>query len=139
MRLLYVAATRAQDRLILSGTTKDLESLNSKSETWLKWIWQSLGLETKKRSGIIEPAVGVQIQLSINLAAQPQALHTLDEQPCEQSPEPADSLAEAFPLLRPVTAESIVGLHRFSVTQLINYRRCPRSILFRSRPARTVV
>mgnify|MGYP003694781163 CR=1 FL=1 len=43
MRLLYVAATRAQDRLILSGTTKDLDKLGLRSDTWLNWIWQSLG------------------------------------------------------------------------------------------------
>jgi hypothetical protein len=44
--------------------------------------------------------------------------------------ETADSLAETFPLLRPVAPESAAGLHRFSVTQLINYRRCPRSYYF---------
>ncbi len=47
MRLLYVAATRAEDRLIFSGTSKDFESLNAKPETWLRWIWQSLDLGTE--------------------------------------------------------------------------------------------
>ena len=130
MRLLYVAATRAQDRLILSGTSKDIESLGGKSETWLKWIWQSLGLETQTQSNVIELTDGVQIQLSLNLADQHPSQPTIAEPLPEQSPQPADSLAEAFPLLRPVVPEGAVGLHRFSVTQLINYRCCPRQYYF---------
>ena len=65
MRLLYVAATRAEDRLIFSGTTKDFESLNGKADTWLKWIWQSLGLELRTQSGVIELADGVEVQLTL--------------------------------------------------------------------------
>jgi ATP-dependent exoDNAse (exonuclease V) beta subunit len=130
MRLLYVAATRAEDRLILSGTAKDLASLGGKSETWLKWIWQSLGLEGQRHSGIIEPAAGVQIQLSLNSPAQAQPPNTVPQQLPEQTREPADSLMEVFPLLRAVTAENVAGLHSFSVTQLINYRRCPRQYYF---------
>jgi len=48
----------------------------------------------------------------------------------EQSAEQADSLTAAFPLLRAVEPGSSKGLHRFSVTQLINYRRCPRQYYF---------
>jgi len=130
MRLLYVAATRAQDRLIFSGTTKDLESLSGNRETWLRWIWQSLGLETLTQSGVVEPAPGVQIQLSLNLAEQPVPELTTDTHPAPQSSETADSLTEAFPLLRAIAPENAVGTNRFSVTQLINYRRCPRSYYF---------
>src|SRR6185295_3006709 len=53
MRLLYVAATRAEDRLILSGTTKDLTKLGVRTDTWLNWIWQSLELPAPSQSGII--------------------------------------------------------------------------------------
>jgi ATP-dependent helicase/nuclease subunit A len=48
MRLLYVAATRAQDRLILSGTTKDLSKVGLKSDTWLE-----LDLAVARTSGPI--------------------------------------------------------------------------------------
>ena len=54
MRLLYVAATRAQDRLILSGTTKDRDKLGAKGDTWLNWIWQTLELPAPTRSGIVD-------------------------------------------------------------------------------------
>ena len=54
MRLLYVAATRAEDRLILSGTTKDIDKLGTRSDTWLNWIWQSLDLPAQTKTGVID-------------------------------------------------------------------------------------
>src|SRR6185503_18643873 len=43
---------------------------------------------------------------------------------------PGDSISEAFPLLHPIEAERDRAIHRFSVTQLINYQRCPRQYYF---------
>ena len=131
MRLLYVAATRAEDRLILSGTTRDLDSLGGKSETWLNWIWQSLGLETQTQSGVIDLTGDVQLRLTLNLAEQPQTqpLPT-GETATDQSAESGDSLFQAFPLLRAIQPEGDRAVHRFSVTQLINYQRCPRQYYF---------
>ncbi|HEX3282814.1 MAG TPA: UvrD-helicase domain-containing protein, partial [Pyrinomonadaceae bacterium] len=130
MRLLYVAATRAQDRLIFSGTTKDFESLGGKGETWLKWIWQSLELQTQPRSGIVDLAPGVQIEITPNLIDIPQQAKPASE----PLPAPVNnevvSLAEEFPLLRKIEAEHDASVHRFSVTQLINYQRCPRQYYF---------
>ena len=37
---------------------------------------------------------------------------------------------EAFPLLKPLGPQSGNAIHRFSVTQLINYQRCPRQYYF---------
>src|SRR5439155_3930919 len=42
----------------------------------------------------------------------------------------ADSIAEAFPLLHAIEPERAGAVHRFSVTQLINYQRCPRQYYF---------
>jgi len=42
----------------------------------------------------------------------------------------AESIAEAFPLLSKIEAERSRAVHRFSVTQLINYQRCPRQYYF---------
>jgi ATP-dependent helicase/nuclease subunit A len=130
MRLLYVAATRAQDRLILSGTTKELEGLTGKSDTWLKWIWQSLGLETQTHSGVIDLTDEVRIQLSLNLVDQPEQPIPEEAPAAEEALETGNSLAEAFPFLKLIEPERAAGLHRFSVTQLINYRRCPRQYYF---------
>ena len=41
-----------------------------------------------------------------------------------------DSIAEAFPFLVPVDATRASGEHRFSVTQMINFQRCPRQYYF---------
>ena len=130
MRLLYVAATRAEDRLILSGTTKTLESLSSKSDTWLKWIWQSLGLETQTHSGTIDLTDQLQLQLTLNLSDQPGQARAPEDARSEQIAENAVSLIEAFPLLRAIEPELDRRFNRFSVTQLINYQRCPRQYYF---------
>ncbi|MEP6920853.1 MAG: UvrD-helicase domain-containing protein [bacterium] len=131
MRLLYVAATRAQDRLILSGTTKDLESLTRNRETWLRWIWQSLRLETPTHSGILDLDEGVQLQLTLNLADEPHKEAAVSQAAFpDQLAESGDSLSESFPLLHAIEPKLDRANRRFSVTQLINYQRCPRQYYF---------
>lgn len=130
MRLLYVAATRAEDRLIFSGTTRDFDSLNTKSDTWLKWIWQSLRLESRSQGGVIELAEGVDILLTLNPTAAAESQPATIESVEPQVPESAASLREAFPLLSPIASDGSHALQRLSVTQLINYQRCPRQYYF---------
>lgn len=133
MRLLYVAATRAQDRLILSGTTKDLDRLGTKRDTWLGWIWQSLAVPFPPRTGIIDLAENLQLQVTVDLAAEQSSAAPAKaeaDQLLEHVAATAESISEAFPLLAPLKAESSQGGHRFSVTQLINYQRCPRQYYF---------
>ncbi|HYN26426.1 MAG TPA: UvrD-helicase domain-containing protein, partial [Pyrinomonadaceae bacterium] len=156
MRLLYVAATRAQDRLILSGTTKDRDNLGAKSDTWINWIWQTLELPAPTRNGILNleeqgTRQHAQFELMLNVADQRQTsspaappsgrsaltggsteqlLGSPEEALAEQPAEGPGSLSEAFPLLRPIEPERDRAVHRFSVTQLINYQRCPRQYYF---------
>ena len=136
MRLLYVAATRAEDRLILSGATKDLPGLCKKRDNWLAWIWQALGLEEHVHSGILYLDEDAQIDLVI---AKPGSSPTVREGSSSLYIAAAgdtrgalpDGRATAwdFPLLRPVEPGR-TAVHRFSVTQLINYQRCPRQYYF---------
>ena len=131
MRLLYVAATRAQDRLIFSGTTAQLDNLGGKSDTWLKWIWQSLDLANQVQSGVVDLTGDVQLQLTLNLAEQTQQqVEPTVEDSKEQGLREGDSLVVVFPLLRAVEPGRDRAFHRFSVTQLINYQRCPRQYYF---------
>jgi ATP-dependent helicase/nuclease subunit A len=135
MRLLYVAATRAQDRLILSGTTKELDKLNTRSGTWLHWIWQSLELPPQTRSGVVDLTDDLHLQVTLNIADQqpvalPEQSLAGEDAALEGIAATAQSIAEAFPLLGTIEAERSRAIHRFSVTQLINYQRCPRQYYF---------
>ena len=130
MRLLYVAASRAQDRLIMSGVTDQIASLNRSNDCWLKWIWQSLDLGERSSSNVVELEDDVQLQLTINLAEEATEIEPLVEIEPLAVPPPADSLIETFPLIRPVERPIGNAIHRFSVTQLINYHRCPRQYYF---------
>jgi ATP-dependent helicase/nuclease subunit A len=130
MRLLYVAATRAEDRLILSGATEELSRLSGSKDSWLKWIWQALELEHFSLGGSVDLDKDVQIKLAVNLAPELQTTIEADVESDGHDLAKSESLVSAFPLLRPVDAERTSGTHRFSVTQLINYQRCARQYYF---------
>jgi ATP-dependent helicase/nuclease subunit A len=129
MRLLYVAATRAEDRLILSGSTEELSKLDSGRDSWLKWIWQTLEMGQRSHDSVIDIDEGVQIKFALNYEAQteppPEVIETT-----EDGKTSSDSLETAFPLLKPVGRIQSHSIHRLSVTQLLNYQRCPRQYYF---------
>ena len=131
MRLLYVAASRAEDRLIFSGVTEQLDSLTRGNDCWLKWIWQSLELGERSASDVVELADDVQLQLTINVG---QAFLPVPEDSGSVELDRLESLSyslnEAFPLIQPVERPIGSAIYRFSVTQLINYHRCPRQYYF---------
>jgi ATP-dependent helicase/nuclease subunit A len=131
MRLLYVAATRAQDRLILSGATRETSKLANGSDSWLQLIWQALELGTRSQSGLVELDQETQIRLTFNIGQ-----HEETSRESSETSIPTDSvslasdLSHKFPLLRAIDPERDRAVHRFSVTQLINYQRCPRQYYF---------
>src|SRR5260370_41775992 len=68
MLVLYVAATLAEDRLILSGAVaqKELKNLaKTEREQWLAWEWQALELTEHQQSGVLAFGEDVQIQLTV--------------------------------------------------------------------------
>jgi len=123
MRLLYVAATRAEDRLILSGAAKDLRGLGG---SWLEWVSRALESAGEPASSTLNLAEGVNVGLTVNLL-DAEIGPSAEQRMRTVLPLPAD---DSFPLLAPVVAERGTGLHRFSVTQLLNYSRCPRQYYF---------
>jgi ATP-dependent helicase/nuclease subunit A len=135
MRLLYVAATRAEDRLILSGAVaqKDLKNLGkTEREQWLAWIWQALELDEHPQSGVLKFGADVQVELTVDreqvAKAPPRSIRETAEP--KQASDYSQPLDELFPLLAPVAAERGRALRRFSVTQLINFQRCARQYYF---------
>jgi len=128
-RLLYVAATRAQDRLILSGAVDELKHLNGKPDSWLKAIWQSLELQEKATDEIVDLGNDVELQLTFNLKLDDNELQD-DPVLVNELEDLTDNLTETFPLLERIQPERDNEVYRFSVTQLINYQRCPRQYYF---------
>jgi ATP-dependent helicase/nuclease subunit A len=136
MRLLYVAATRAEDRLILSGAVaqKELKNLGrTDREQWLAWIWQALELTEHEPSRVLTFGEDVQIQLNVDRgsAATETPLRLLrEDEVAKETFDTSRPLDELFPLLQPLAPERGQTLRRFSVTQLINWQRCARQYYF---------
>jgi ATP-dependent helicase/nuclease subunit A len=134
MRLLYVAATRAEDRLIFSGaiTENDLKNLQTTTrDQWLAWLWQALKLNDHPESGIVE--IGDQVQVRVGIVREfrsPDLTRVADSASPSLPIDPAQPLNKIFPLLRPVEVDRGSTLRRFTVTQLLNFQRCPRQYYF---------
>ena len=131
MRLLYVAATRAEDRVIFSAAVdrKRLESLDT-SELWAGWLWRALDLAPQDQTAVLKIKDDASVHITINRdspANQPSTLPA--PKSSEQYLEPS-SFEETFPLLRPIAGQAGAVLRRFTVTQLINFQRCPRQYYF---------
>jgi ATP-dependent helicase/nuclease subunit A len=126
MRLFYVAATRAQNRLILSGAAKELASLRN---SWLAWLCKTFRIGSDSVTGLIRPEDGVEFRLTVNLLDSAPANAGQDELRAVQPNllPPAD---DSFPLIGSIPSERSATLHRFSITQLLNYSRCPRQYYF---------
>ena len=132
MRLLYVAATRAKDRLIFSAAVerKRLETLD-KSELWVGWLWRALGLEQHSQTGIINLADDTQIHITVNREAAIESHQlTTPQSDAETTIDFTRSFPEIFPLLQPIAPQPGTFLRRFTVTQLINFQRCARQYYF---------
>ena len=153
MRLFYVAATRAEDRLILSGASSRQINPDGKSETWLKWVTTALGATGELIGGPLDVNDKVRVNIFVGLADEivarlpPAPTVSITAQPRSLD---ADSIERRFPLLRaldpertpfvdeegtdPIAADLSIklrrSLHRFSVTQLLNFQRCPRQYFF---------
>lgn len=136
MRLLYVAATRAEDRLILTGaiTRKELKNLcTTRREQWLAWIWQALELDEHPQTSVLKFSDEVEFQITIDRepAVQiPRSVTNGGENEIAQAMNRSGTLTDLFPLLQRVPAERGKSLRRFSVTQLINFQRCARQYYF---------
>jgi ATP-dependent helicase/nuclease subunit A len=135
MRVLYVAATRAEDRLIFSGAIarKSLKNLCvTEREQWLAWIWQALELDEYPQSEVKQFGDDVRIDVRIDRDAQagPRAVPAIVSDVVEQAIDVSRPFTELFPLLQPIAPGRGQILRRFSVTQLINFQRCARQYYF---------
>ncbi len=134
MRVLYVAATRAEDRLIFSGAVarKGIRNLTATPrEHWLAWLWQALDLGEYPQSEVKQFANDVRIDVRVDVSEQSQpAAAPIAAGITEKTIDAAKPIADLFPLLQPIVPERGQILRRFSVTQLINFQRCARQYYF---------
>ena len=122
-RLFYVGTTRAEDRLILSGTLSD----NGKSQQILEWLHTHLNITEESESLTLDVVQNVFANNSTN----PQRFQL--QIPISRALEdlaPADAVSDEttsveFPEWSPLILEPTEIRASFSVTELANYARCP--------------
>jgi ATP-dependent helicase/nuclease subunit A len=146
-RLLYVGATRAQDRLILTGAAPessrprqsepdpaDMDDQETGGDTWLSWIFRALGLRVDSLKGErIDVGEGAAIRVEINLANTMVDYQTPKRRVRRFSGGLGDidlsrTPNELFPLLAQI--DGAATARSLSVTQLTNFTRCPRQYYF---------
>ncbi|MBI4468921.1 MAG: UvrD-helicase domain-containing protein [Acidobacteria bacterium] len=133
MRLFYVAATRAQDRLVLSGVVNPSQPEESKTDDWLSWVGSALGLEsgTDDSELTIDGGLSVRIQWDRETGETTRARLPVDAEVRAEAPVERESAAELdFPLLAPIRIDQGGASRPFTVTQLLNFQRCPRQFYF---------
>ena len=106
-RIFYVGATRAEDRLILSGTLSE----KGEAQQMLKWLHTHLGIGG-------EEDVLPNLPFKLNVFRQPEDSTSTDETLDELTP-------VEFPEYLPSALESTGISASFPVTELANYARCP--------------
>ena len=130
-RIFYVAATRAQEHLVLSGAT-DLVKLPSEGplEEPMRWIWRGLapGLAD---FGTREQACGSYEGREVRVRCEvlrPEAVDELlpaaDRQPVAAGPEPPGLDALQAPALAAVPVPDAMAVSRLSYSSLERYKRC---------------
>ena len=135
-RLLYVAATRARDRLILSGSV-DLSG-KPPSNCWFKWMLDALELTRAPIESQIEVPVtietlteDVRMPMSFNLPIR--LFHSIEEMNLpDQSPTPSLPPVD-FPEIHIEPVESTPSGENLSVQQLLSYAHCPTKFYLKHR------
>ena len=111
-RLFYVGATRAEDRLILSGTLAD----NGKPRQMFEWLHEHLGIDEKNHLPSLPFELEMFVDNSHNLRILLLRTRLLIKRP--PSVEFPGSLASG-------TTADDRSTATFSVSELVNYARCP--------------
>ena len=132
MRLLYVAATRAKDRLVFSSAVDPRKLKNLGTGTlWTDWLWSALDQAADAQDGVLKLPDEAQIQITISREAPGETTKTAPPaKTVARKDSSRTSFEETFPLLGPIAPQAGGVLRRFTVTQLINFQRCARQYYF---------
>ena len=137
IRLLYVAMTRAEDKLILSGYTKNNRKLSfEESKNWLDWLACYLNKDEFTESETIkreynneEVTLNIKIIKDNNFITDIQSKNQSEDKNPELNIEDwdnKDSWEEIAPKIKKIEKESKTHKEEISVTGLLDYQKCPR-------------
>jgi ATP-dependent helicase/nuclease subunit A len=112
VRLLYVAMTRAKDRLILSGSRQDTKK-PSEATHWLNWLDQCLK----------DSPLTAREEIRVENSAVTEAGENKSSPVAELSEEIRTALLEG---IAPLENYGGRAMHRFSASSLQTYETCPR-------------
>jgi ATP-dependent helicase/nuclease subunit A len=130
-RVFYVAATRAQEHLLLSGAT-DLEKLPPEAplEEPMRWLWRALAPDLAERSASSESeleyegrSVAVRCEV-LSPATLDELLPAADRAPKRPEREDPGLAALDAPALRAVPVPPALAVSRLSYSGLDLYERC---------------
>ena len=122
-RLFYVGTTRAEDRLILSGTLSD----KGKPQQMLEWLHTHLNITEETEALSLDVVQNVFANNSTN----PQRFQLqIPISRALEDPAPADAVSDEttpieFPEWSPLILEPTEIRASFSIAELANYARCP--------------
>ena len=111
-RLLYVAMTRARDRLILTGSRKEIKGKSS-AKHWLNWLDQGLPKEYSGLERVDSPAEAPAAGVQMPSPARPETIPDRDLSCLLENAAPLDSFGGKT-------------MTEFSATSLREYDLCPR-------------
>lgn len=124
-RLFYVAATRAQDYLLISGFLKSSKAIEiDEGKSWLDWLRMIFDLSLAKPKNL---HYGSKEEQQIRLSMRQQTV-TFNEVASTSQPMDFQSWQEIYQQLsnRPKLNRQRLGLAEFTVSELVVYQRCPR-------------
>ena len=125
-RIFYVAATRAQEHLILSGAT-DLEKREPPAplQEPMRWIWPVLAPDLATgESEVTYEGRPVRVRCQVLRAGDEDLLLRPDRDPARPEPEPPGLGALAAPALAAVPIPAALPVSRLSYSGLEAYNRC---------------
>lgn len=155
-RLLFVAATRAKDYLILAGAAPEPKSQESwsdvplrKATSWLQWVCAIVGITDAQRLPEVYRWNGIPLRITrseVPLGEAPQAALRLSDRFTEirqgqavptQAVPPLDdegqhALASLCRLIEPVSTALQAGAQPLAVTRLLSLARCPLQYYYES-------
>ncbi len=135
-RLLYVAATRARDRLILSGSV-DLSG-KPPSNCWYRWILDALELTRAPIETQIEVPVTIEtltedLRTPMSFDLPIRVFHSIEEMALpDESPTPSRTQVD-FPEIRIEPVKNTPTGENLSVSQLLSYAHCPTKFYLKHR------